>query len=749
MLSDVVVLEIGLRESAAWCGRLLADLGATVIRASDTDTNADADFYTYLHAGKRTSKSLEPLDMTPQIVIVDGPDVEAALPLADLRHRNPALVVVSVSDFGQTGPDADTPASELTLQAEAGIVALHPTAGRPPVGAGVHLAEQVSGRCAAVGALMGLLAVEAGASGTEVDVSRFESLLFLLQFPWLFAKFPHHYSYPVPQMAVPGIEPASDGWVCVVAVSPQQWMGFKTLAAAAALEDARFDAYAERVRLVDDLRPHIRAFTRRHTVAELVDLGIKHRVPIVPVTTPQGVVDFAPFAQRRAVVESGDGRHLHPGPSHVFRTGPGRFVGLKPNASGTPEQPLRGVRVVEFGTFQAGPAVGAQLAALGADVVRVESASRPDAYRFTGSAPTVDQFWERSATFAGVNVGKRTITADMSEPAGRVIVERLIAASDVLIENYVPRVLDDRGLDYAGVRALREDIVMVRMPAWGSTGPWRDQPGFTFTANAASGLSSMTGYPDGEPLLTGSIIDPIAALVATVATLAAIRHRHHTGQGALVEVPLCDVALQLSAREIIAATAGRPPIRSANRHPHAAPQGIYRAADGRWVALSVLSDQQWRSLCSVAEGQRWATDDALRTAESRTSRHDELDEVLGAWCGRFDSQELVSRLRNAQVPTARVEIGDDAIDHPQLLARQRVFELDHPVAGRARYIGAPMKLSHDPVASAARPAPLFGQHNREVLAEIGFTPTEIDAFEAAGALAQSPFNLPFAAQAKA
>jgi crotonobetainyl-CoA:carnitine CoA-transferase CaiB-like acyl-CoA transferase len=749
MLSDVVVLEAGLRESAAWCGRLLADLGATVVRVSDTDTDADRDYSTYLHAGKRLSNAREPFDPTPHIVIVDGPDGEADVPLAELRRRNPALVVVSVSDFGRTGPAAETPASELTLQAEAGIVALHPTAGRPPVGARVNLAEQVSGRCAAVGALMGLLAVEAGAPGTEVDVSRFESLLFLLQFPWLFAQFPDHFSYPVPQMAVPGIEPASDGWVCVVAVSPHQWAGFKALAAEAGLEDSRFDAYAERVRLVDELRPHIRAFTRRHTVAELVDLGIKHRVPIVPVTTPQGVIDFAPFAQRNALLESGDGRYLHPGPSYVLRPWPGRAAGSDPSASGTPAQPLRGLRVVEFGTFQAGPVVGAQLAALGADVVRVESASRPDAYRFTGSAATVDRFWERSATFAGVNVGKRAITADLSEPAGRVIVERLIAASDVLIENYVPRVLDDRGLDYAGVRALREDIVMVRMPAWGSTGPWRDQPGFTFTANAASGLSWMTGYPDSEPLLTGSIIDPIAALVATVATLAAVRHRRHTGQGALVEVPLCDVALQLSAREIIAATAGRAPIRSANRHPHAAPQGIYRAADGRWVALSVLTDEQWRSLCSVAEGERWAHDEALFTVASRIEYCDELDEALGAWCARFDSDDLVSRLRSARLPAARVGIGDDVIDHPQLLARQRIFELDHPVAGRARYIGAPMQLAHDPVASAARPAPLFGQHNREVLAEIGFSPAEIDAFDAAGALAQSPFNLPFTAGAKA
>ncbi|WP_329410321.1 CoA transferase [Nocardia vinacea] len=745
MLRDIVVVEAGRRESAAWCGRLLADLGADVVRvgaAADT-IGGNREYADYLHAGKRRAAAVEATEA--HIVVTDGPCEQTDLLIEALRQKNPAVVVVSVTDYGSTGPAAEKPASELTLQAEAGLVILHPTGDRPPVGMGIDLSEQMSGRCAAAGALIGLLAVDAGGLGTEVDVSRFESVVSVLQYPWLYEQIPDHFVYPVPQMAVPGIERAKDGWVCVIAVSPQQWTAFKKLAANPALEDPRFEVLPERVRLAGKVRPYIREFTEQHTVSELVELGFAHRVPIVPVTDPCAVAELAPYAEREAVVHSTDGRYCHPGPS--FRLAPAAVPAppsVSAAASGTPERPLRGLRVLEIGTFQAGPLVGSHLASLGADVVRVESVRNPDMIRFTGAPPTTNRFWELAAGFAAVNVGKRTITADMSDPQGRAIVEKLIAASDVLVENYVPRVLDKHGFDYAGVRALRKNIVMVRMPAWGSSGQWRDQPGFTYTANATSGLSWLTGYPDGEPTLTGTLIDPIAGMVATIATLAAVRRQRRTGAGALVEVPLCDVALQLSASSIIAASTGRTVMRSGNRRPDVAPQGIYHSRDRRWIALTVSSDAAWKALCELAGDRNWAQDEGLTDTATRVGRQDELDAELAVFCAEFDSDHLVSELSRRGIAAAVVEIGADLVDHPQLNARQRVFTLDHPVAGRARYLGLPMRFSHDPAASADRPAPLFGQHSREILAEIGFGAGEIDAFEEAGLLGRSPFDIPFA-----
>jgi crotonobetainyl-CoA:carnitine CoA-transferase CaiB-like acyl-CoA transferase len=749
MLADVVVLEAGRRESTAWCGRVLADLGAQVHRMAAHAAHTDDATGGYLHAGKATVSSTVALGVI-DVVVTDDRDSTTEQLLARLRERNRRLVTVSVTDYGLTGPLAHTPASELTLQAEAGVVALHPTGDRPPVGMGINVSEQVSGRWAAAAAVMGLLAVDAGAPGTEADISRFEAAASVLQFPWLYSQLYEqgHFPYPVPQMAVPGIEPCTDGWVCIVAISPQQWAQFKKLAANPALDDSRFDAPTERVRLVDEIRTHIREFTAQYTVAELVELGVAHRIPIVPVTTPHTVADFTPYAERDAVRCAANGRLADPQPP--FRIKPNGVAGSDRSSpaatSATPDRPLQGLRVVEIGAFQAGPLVGTHLAALGADVIRVESVHKPDMLRFLGAPPDVDRFWERAAPFLGVNIGKRAITADLTNPQGRRIVEQLIASSDVLVENYVPRVLDARGLDYAGVRKLREDIVMVRMPAWGSSGQWSDNPGFTFTANAAAGLSWLTGYADGEPLLTGTAIDPIAGLVATTVALAAIRRQRLSGTGALIEVPLCDVALQLTATQIEAASAGAAITRSGNCREDGVLQGVYRARDGRWVALTVAADASWAGLLDFTRERKFSLASGLAAGTGLARHGDELDGYLTRLCAHFDSAELVASLRRYGVAAARVEVGTDLVDHPQIKERQRVYTVDHPVVGPLRYIGSPVRFSHDPATAAQRAAPVFGGHSREVLTELGFTAEEIDAFGAAGLLGRSPYNLPFATQ---
>jgi crotonobetainyl-CoA:carnitine CoA-transferase CaiB-like acyl-CoA transferase len=336
------------------------------------------------------------------------------------------------------------------------------------------------------------------------------------------------------------------------------------------------------------------------------------------------------------------------------------------------------------------------------------------------------------------------VTLDLSDPRGLEIARKLIASSDVLVENYVPRVLDSRGLDYDGVRELRPGIIMVRMPAWGLTGPWRDRPGFTYTADAAAGLSEMSGYPDGEPLLSGTIVDPLAALVGTFVTVAAVLRRRRTGKGALVEVPLCDVATQLTARPVIETShTGRVRTRTGNRSPYAAPQGMYRCADGEWAAVSVATDGQWEALASLPALKAWAGDARLAGLAGRSRHHDELDRRLGEFCATTSSAELVATLRGAGVPAARMAVGGDFIEHPQLVARGRVYQLDHPVVGVAKYIGPAMRFSHAPDASAPGPAPLFGQDNRDLLRELGYSDPEIRALTEDKLLGDAPFGLPF------
>ncbi len=765
MLGDIVVIDAGTRTSSAYCGKLLVDAGATVYRlecrtgaTTSHGREAHSDGYAaYLHAGKKLVSL--PLDGSlaerVDVVIHDGIINDAAFDaaLSDLRARRDDLVVVSLSDYGLDGPRASTPATELTLQAEAGVVALHPTYDLPPVGSGVELAEITTGVCAATAAVMGLFARDAGERQVEADLSRFEALIAIMQYPWLFAQFPHHFPYPVPQNAVPGIEQAKDGWVCVVCLTPQQWSDFKKLADAPELDDPRFDAPGERIRLGPEITGHVRDFTGRYTVDELVRLGAENRVPIVPVGTPVNVAELPPYASRDAYVRDETGV-MSPRPPFRLQVAPPEELGegvtpkplprrAKPRSSRTaPWRPLEGLRVVEFGTFQAGPLATATLASLGADVIKVESGARPDLIRFTGSPPTADRFWERSAGFAGVNLGKRAIAVDLSNERGREIIRKLILSSDIVVENYSPRVLESWGLGYEDIRRIRSDIIMMRMPAWGLTGPWRDWPGFTYTANAASGLATVTGHPDGEPLLTGTVIDPIAGFLAAFVLLGAIRMRQHTGRGALIEVPLCDVAAQLTARSVIDTShTGQVAPRRGNRNSAAAPVGVYRCADDVWLAISITGDQQWKSLSALDRADRptpWALDARFAHLDGRLRHHELLDQHLSELCATRTAAELTHELRAIGVAAAAVVTGADAIDHPQLLARGRVFEVDHPVIGPARYIGHPMRFSHAPDISVPRPAPLLGQHNSEILAELGYQPADIEGLAVDKVVAAAP-----------
>ena len=761
MLGDIVVIEAGNHTSSAFCGKLLVDAGATVFRlegpahrtARDGREGHSDSYAAYLHAGKKTA-SLPVDDALAErvdIIICDHEAFDAGL--FELCSRRDDLVVVSLSDYGLDGPRASTPATELTLQAEAGVVALHPTDDQPPVGSGVELAEITSGVCAATAAVMGLLARDAGEGRVHVDLSRFEALTAIMQYPWLFAQFPHHFPYPVPQNAVPGIERAKDGWVCVVCMTAQQWSDFKKLADTPELDDPRFDAPGERIRLGHEITGHVRNFTGRHTVDELVRLGAENRVPIVPVGTPANVAELPPYASRDAYMRDATGV-ISPRPPFRLHHAPQRQQGAaaaseplprpaEPRSSRTaPWRPLEGLRVVEFGTFQAGPLATANLASLGADVIKVESGTRPDLIRFTGSPPTVERFWERSASFAGVNLGKRAIAVDLSNERGREIIRKLIRSSDVVVENYSPRVLERWGLGYEDICQIRSDIIMLRMPAWGLTGPWRDWPGFTYTANATSGLATVTGYRDGEPLLTGTVIDPIAGFLASFVLLGAIRFRQATGEGGLIEVPLCDVAAQLAARSVIDTShTGQVVPRHGNRNSAAAPSGVYRCADEVWLAISVTDDRQWKSLSDLGVADypmSWARDPRFADLDGRLRHHELLDQRLTELCASLTAAELKKELRGVGVAVAAVETGADAIKHPQLLARGRIFEVDHPVIGPACYIGPPMRFSHAPHMAVPRPAPMLGQHNNEILAELGYRPADIERFAADKVIADAP-----------
>ncbi|MBS42475.1 MAG: hypothetical protein CMH83_04765 [Nocardioides sp.] len=774
MLSNVTVLEVGERVATAYAGRLLRDLGATVVLlepAAGVRLRTEEPAYAEaLHAGKRSVTTARSAGLAGRVDVVVHDDAPASLELVrDLRTEDPTVVTVAVSDHGLDGPLAGVPASELTLEARAGICVVHPTGDRPPVPTGVDLGDLTAGAAAAQAVVTGLLSRDAGGTRTAADVSVLESLVSLVQYPWLFSGIEGHGVYPTPQAPVPGVEPAADGWVCVVGVTDPQWQAFKALAQVSELDDPRFDLLNDRVILADEVTPLIRRFTTAHTVDDLVELGAQHRVPIVPVGTPSTITSLPPFAARSSFVPQASGEGLRPRPP--FRDGrePGSGPPVEPLAevgaddalpgwlrdtdasrlpvgpSATPEQPLAGLRVLELGTFQAGPLVTSALAALGADVVKVEAVRRPDLIRFAGVPASVDRFWERSAAFTAVNLGKRAITADLTTPEGLDVVRRLAAGCDVVLENFLPRVTEERGLDLAGLQELNPDVLLVRMPAWGLDGPWRDRPGFTYTVNAAAGVAELTGYPDGEPLLTGTVVDPFAATLATGVVLAALRRRVRTGRGGLVEIPLCDAAVQLAARSVVAWSAtGEIASRQGAHHRGTGPAVVVTCADGVRVAVDAEDPRGWEGFAAVPLVKEWAGDAGLGDAATRATRVDALDAALSASCATVGSDEVVRAFAEAGVPAAPLTVGPELVDEPQLAARQRWVLLDHPVIGEQLYLLGPARWTAGPAPVPRSATPLFGEHTREVLAEVGLDTEAVEALAAAGQLASSPFDLPYA-----
>lgn len=309
----------------------------------------------------------------------------------------------------------------------------------------------------------------------------------------------------------------------------------------------------------------------------------------------------------------------------------------------------------------------------------------------------------------------------------------------MVMENFTPRVIERFDLGWDVIHATNPRAVMVRMPAFGLTGPWRERPGFAQTMEQVSGLAWLTGYVDDQPRIQRGPCDPNAGMHAAIATLAALRRRDETGHGCFVEVPMVEAALAIAAEPVLEWTAyGRVLGRAGNRSPRACPQGVY-ACSGveQWLALSVTDDAVWAALVGVMDGPVWAKDAELEKWDGRRRREDELDDRLTSWAAEQDLGSAVERLRLAGVPAAPAWDPRRVAAHPQFQARGFYEEVDHPVAGRIGIPTQPLRLSGVD-RWTRRPAPTLGQHNAEVLSALGLDQSELDRLEAAGVIGRRP-----------
>lgn len=784
------VLELSDGIAGAWAGKLLADAGAEVIRleppggdpmrrwkasaalglSPPLEQGRTSPLFHYLNGHKRSrvldlqaasagaTAELEALAAAADILLVDlqqpAPSTQALLQA--LQRGQPGLTVVEVSAWGGSGPFAGRSANDFSLQAEIGATAYRGYADRPPIAAGGQIGDYLTGSHAAVAAVAGWLRARQSGRGPQVAVPAFEVMLMCLQpYQYLFAQCQPGVLLQR-SLEVPSIEPASDGWVGFCAVTAQQWQALAELVGHHAMGKDPGLAYSDqRCQRLDEVQPKIHAWTRRHSVEDIVTQASAARIPVAPVGNGETVTEMAQMQARGIYRRHPDG-FLQPRPPFHLGHGGLREVGVAPaldeyRETPAPRQrpdpkpdpasalPLAGLTVVDFTAFWAGPYGSACLAALGADVIKIESTRRPDGMRFASGMPPGDKpLWETSPISHGANSNKRDITLDLESEAGLDLARRLIARADIVIENFSPRVMERFGLGWEQIHALNPEAIMVRMPAFGLEGPWRDRTGFAATIEQVSGLAWLTGYPDRAPLIPRGAVDPLGGITAVFATLAALEQRRQGLGGQLVEVPLMEPGLAIAAEQVLEFSAfGVRLERMANRSPRAVPQGVFNCAGEGMLALSVSHPAHWQALVD-ALGLDALRDPALQDAAARRQREDEIEEQLALYCQNEDAEALAERLALAGVPAAPLRNVRETHRHPQLQASGFFTRLEHAVMGELDYPAFPFTFDgqHLPVRS---PAPLLGEHNRAVLQGLlGLSDTELAKLEADGVIGNRP-----------
>lgn len=389
-------------------------------------------------------------------------------------------------------------------------------------------------------------------------------------------------------------------------------------------------------------------------------------------------------------------------------------------------KPLRGYRIVDFGTALVGGVSPRLLADFGAEVIKVESRVSLDGFRRgrpslgDAAAQADESLWpELQPALQTANRDKLSVTLNMNKPEGLALVKRLIGRSDVAMNNYSPGVLRRRGLDYESLRVIKPDIIVVSMPGAGETGPLRDYVSYAMTAEALSGMGGLFGYEDampvgGMPLAWGDIINAISGAMAVV---TALHHRARTGEGQYIESAQLEASAALMGVSYLDYVMnGRVAAPRGNFHPMMAPHNTYPAQGGRWVAIAARTEEEWTSLCHVARHDEWIGDPRFRDLAARLTNVRELDRMLADWTRQQASDEVVKRLQAHGVAATPVLRLEDQAQDDYFVDRGAFTEATHPVIGRMRLPGMAARLSDDPWT--AQPAPMLGQHNDYVLGEI-------------------------------
>ena len=785
-LEGLRVVELAEGVSGPYCGKLLAGLGADVIKlepSAGDETRREGPFpgdvaqpersglFLHLNTGKRsvTSADVPALLADADAVILNlRPDQLRArgIDLDSWRRDYPRLVIANVTTFGLDGPYADYLGGELVAYALGGYAMLTGSPDREPLKAYGSLVQYQAGAQLALGVLAALLARDFAREGQVVDCAAMQAATFLLgaveqgaHFYGRIARrngtrllgFPPEHSYPST------IRPCADGFVhCHSNNRYLDLLG-------ALIPNPRLlepDLLAAMMRNADEIDAIMDEWLADKTRDDVVEMAQELRLPFTEVREP-GEVMAEPHHKARGSFVTVE----HPGAGPVFQPGAPFRMSATPwetrpapglgqhNGAGwasedltpvetkrTGPKPLSGLRVIDFTNAVAGPIAAFILADLGAEVIKIEApTSRPKVA--AGTAPLLEgadtPSYNRIMTFNELNHGKRSLVLDVAKPEGRAVFLELVSTSDVLVQNFAPRVMGNLGLDFETLSAVNPRLVMASMPAFGLSGPLRDRIAYGPGVDAMSGLSHLTGYSDGPPMKPGNFFcDQQAGVLTAFAVCSALRHAERTGEGQHIELAMIEGEFQvLGDAYIDFAMNGRERRRCGNDHPGMEPHGIF-PCDGEdtWVAIAVEDDAQWARLAAVIS----RPDLAGLNLAARKTRATEIRAAVSDWAKRRSHYDAQSTLQAAGIPAGAVLNAFELLKDPQVLAYDGFEYVETPGVGATPYPRVAFRLRETP-APVSGPAPGFAEGNGYVLRDLlGKTVPEIEHLRAAGVIADEP-----------
>jgi crotonobetainyl-CoA:carnitine CoA-transferase CaiB-like acyl-CoA transferase len=713
LLGGFRVAQIGGGLAAAVAGRLFADVGAAVTcRGADRST----PLLEYLNHGKHdggdaslTTAELIIAEGSPAALRRQGHDPEA------LRRVNATAAIVTIAPFGQTGPRADDPASDLTLMYGSSIARLltgqvDNLAEAPirPVGEQSGFIAGLAAACAGIHAPPGSL----------IDISAEETLATLamteLANAGLGGKARSRKRVSDGNGATVCILPASDGYAAISPREDRQWATWlKVMGSPIWGDEPRFKTKPDRVANWDALHALMSEWSQRHTKQWIADAAQEAHVPSFPLREPAEQLTSPQLAHRgfwRDVTVGGRAVKA-PGPPFGLSLSSGQAKKPAPGAL-----PLAGVRVLDFSWVIAGPTATRYLAAMGAEVIKIEAPGRGDPGR-TGELHTV------------LGQAKKGIVLDLKNPEAVALARDLAARADVVFENFATGVMDRLGLGAAELQALNPNVLYVSASGMGRTGPEAHSVAYGTLLQCYTGFAGLNRHPGIAPRVGFAWLDPMCGLMLAFIVAAALKRRARDGAVARIDFSMIEAMLWTMAAPLLATQFDVPPKPEGNRDPRYAPHGAYRCAgDDEWISLAVTTEDEWRRLCATVPALEPLAGWDLRQRQGRIAG---IDGILMGWASHRGASEAEAALRCAGVPAAALRDSVDLVHDGHLRERGFWDEAESKSQGGV-LPGLPWQASF---GRAMGRAPGLGADTEAVLRDVlGLAPQQIAALRASGAL---------------